>query len=37
MTDDEKNIFRERAREELRRIRSLQHTTIYRSAMSDLA
>ena len=37
MTDDEKNIFRRRAREELRRIRSLQHTTIYRSAMSDLA
>lgn len=37
MTDDEKNIFRERAREELRRFRRIQHTNIYRSVMSDLA
>ena len=37
MTDDEKNIFREREREELRRFRRIQHMTIYRSAMSDLA
>lgn len=36
MTDDEKNVFRQRAREELQRLRRPQHIAIYRSLISDV-